>query len=63
MPRGLTAVDVQRRCEAPVKLDVPVLIVHGTEDRILPFAATAARLPALIGAGAERFRTYPNVNE
>jgi non-heme chloroperoxidase len=31
-----------------VKIDVPVLVVHGTEDRILPFAATAARLPALI---------------
>ncbi len=30
------------------KIDVPVLVVHGTEDRILPFKATAARLPALI---------------
>jgi non-heme chloroperoxidase len=30
------------------KIDVPVLIMHGTEDRILPFEATAARLPALI---------------
>ena len=27
------------------KIDVPVLVVHGTEDRILPFEATAARLP------------------
>jgi non-heme chloroperoxidase len=26
------------------KIDVPTLVVHGTEDRILPFAATAARL-------------------
>ena len=26
----------------------PVLVVHGTEDRILPFDSTAARLPALI---------------
>jgi non-heme chloroperoxidase len=25
-----------------------VLVVHGTEDRILPFDSTAARLPALI---------------
>jgi non-heme chloroperoxidase len=25
-----------------------VLVVHGTDDRILPFEATAARLPALI---------------
>jgi non-heme chloroperoxidase len=30
------------------KIDVPVLVVHGTDDRILPFEATAARLPALI---------------
>ena len=30
------------------KIDVPVLVVHGTEDRILPFDATAARLPALL---------------
>jgi non-heme chloroperoxidase len=30
------------------KIDVPVLVVHGTADRILPFEATAARLPDLI---------------
>lgn len=30
------------------KVDVPVLVVHGTEDRILPFESTAQRLPALI---------------
>jgi non-heme chloroperoxidase len=30
------------------KIDVPTLVVHGTEDRILPFEATAARLPGLI---------------
>jgi non-heme chloroperoxidase len=30
------------------KFDVPTLLVHGTEDRILPFAATAERLPGLI---------------
>ena len=35
------------RADLP-KIDVPVLIVHGTEDRILPFEATAARLPALL---------------
>ncbi len=29
-------------------IDVPTLVVHGTEDRILPFASTAARLPDLI---------------
>jgi non-heme chloroperoxidase len=30
------------------KIDVPTLVVHGTEDRILPFSATAKRLPGLI---------------
>jgi non-heme chloroperoxidase len=30
------------------KIDVPTLVVHGTEDRILPFDATAKRLPGLI---------------
>ncbi len=30
------------------KIDVPVLLVHGKEDRILPYANTAARLPGLI---------------
>src|SRR5260370_13575960 len=29
-------------------IDVPVLLVHGDADRILPYAATAARLPGLI---------------
>jgi non-heme chloroperoxidase len=30
------------------KIDVPVLVAHGTDDRLLPFDSTAARLPALI---------------
>ena len=30
-------------------IDVPTLVIHGTADRILPFAATAERLPDLIG--------------
>jgi len=30
------------------KIEVPVLVIHGTEDRILPFDVTAARLPSLI---------------
>jgi non-heme chloroperoxidase len=30
------------------KIDVPTLVVHGTEDRILPYQATAKRLPGLI---------------
>ncbi|HEY7222829.1 MAG TPA: alpha/beta hydrolase [Micromonosporaceae bacterium] len=29
-------------------VDVPVLAMHGTEDRILPFASTAKRLPAVM---------------
>jgi non-heme chloroperoxidase len=29
------------------KIDVPTLVMHGTEDRILPYQATAARLPGL----------------
>src|ERR1700751_2419391 len=30
------------------KIDVPVLVLHGTEDRILPFESTAKRLPPLV---------------
>ncbi len=30
------------------KIDVPTLVAHGTEDRILPYEATAARPPGLI---------------
>ena len=30
------------------KIDVSVLVMHGTEDRILPFESTSARLPALV---------------
>jgi non-heme chloroperoxidase len=30
------------------KIDVPVLVVHGTADRILPHESTAARLPGLV---------------
>jgi non-heme chloroperoxidase len=30
------------------KINVPMLVMHGTEDRILPFASTAKRLPALV---------------
>jgi non-heme chloroperoxidase len=35
------------RADLP-KIDVPTLVVHGTEDRILPFEATAQRMPALV---------------
>ena len=30
------------------KIDVPTLVIHGTADRILPYGATAERLPGLI---------------
>jgi non-heme chloroperoxidase len=30
------------------KIDVPTLVIHGTEDRILPYDSTAKRLPGLI---------------
>src|SRR3954454_7803205 len=30
------------------RIDVPTLVIHGTEDRILPFEATAGRLTGLI---------------
>jgi non-heme chloroperoxidase len=35
------------RADLP-KIDVPVLVVHGDEDRILPIDSTARRLPGLI---------------
>jgi non-heme chloroperoxidase len=35
------------RADLP-KIDVPTLVMHGTEDRILPYPSTAARLPNLI---------------
>jgi len=35
------------RADLP-RIDIPMLLVHGTEDRILPFDNTARRLPALI---------------
>ena len=35
------------RADLP-KIDVPTLVVQGTEDRILPIDATGRRLPALI---------------
>ena len=35
------------RADLP-RIDVRVLVVHGTDDRLLPFETTAARLPALI---------------
>jgi non-heme chloroperoxidase len=35
------------RADLP-KIDVPTLLIHGDQDRILPYPNTAARLPALI---------------
>jgi non-heme chloroperoxidase len=37
------------------KIDVPMLVVHGTEDRILPFPSTAERLPGMV-AGLQLVR-------
>jgi non-heme chloroperoxidase len=34
--------------EDVARIDVPTLLIHGTADRILPYEATAARLPALM---------------
>ena len=51
-------------------IDVPVLVMHATEDRILPFESTAARLPTLIvdctlvpveGGPHNILWTYPDV--
>jgi non-heme chloroperoxidase len=36
------------RADLP-RIDVPTLVIHGTEDRILPYENTAKRLPGLIG--------------
>jgi non-heme chloroperoxidase len=30
------------------KIDIPVLVIHGDQDRILPYEATGKRLPALL---------------
>ena len=30
------------------RIDIPTLVVHGTEDRSLPYESTAKRLPGLI---------------
>ena len=35
------------RADLP-KIDVPMLVLHGTEDRVLPFEKTAERLPELV---------------
>jgi non-heme chloroperoxidase len=35
------------RADLP-NIDVPMLVVHGTEDRILPYESTAKRLPDLV---------------
>jgi non-heme chloroperoxidase len=35
------------RADLP-KIDIPILVVHGTEDRIMPIEATASRLPGLV---------------
>jgi pimeloyl-ACP methyl ester carboxylesterase len=44
------------RADLP-KLDVPVLVMHGTDDGLLPFELPAARLPALIARHCLGFKT------
>jgi non-heme chloroperoxidase len=31
------------------KISIPVLVIHGDQDRVLPYEATGSRLPALLG--------------
>ena len=31
------------------KITIPVLVIHGDQDRVLPYEATGGRLPALLG--------------
>src|SRR5713101_5607852 len=30
------------------KINIPVLVIHGDQDRVLPYEATGSRLPALL---------------
>ena len=30
------------------KISIPVLVIHGDQDRVLPYEATGSRLPALL---------------
>jgi len=50
-PKGtydcVTAWQTDFRADLP-KIDVPVLVIHGTADRILPYEATAQLLPDLL---------------
>jgi pimeloyl-ACP methyl ester carboxylesterase len=43
-------------CANLPNIDVPVLVIHGTDDRLLPFESTAARLPALIAGRTVAFQ-------
>src|SRR5438552_17174696 len=58
------------RADLP-KIDVPMLVVHGTQDRILPYEATAKRPPDLVanpklvsgeGGPANLGRTHPEAS-
>jgi len=33
---------------APATISIPVLVIHGDQDRVLPYEATGSRLPALL---------------
>ena len=45
---GITACQEDFRADLAT-ISIPVLIIHGDQDRILPYGATAKRLPALLG--------------
>ena len=45
--RGVTACQEDFRADLAA-IGVPVLVIHGDQDRVLPYEATAGRLPALL---------------
>jgi non-heme chloroperoxidase len=44
---GVTACQEDFRADLP-RIHIPVLIIHGDQDRVLPYQATSSRLPALL---------------
>jgi non-heme chloroperoxidase len=44
---GVTACREDFRADLP-RIHIPVLIIHGDQDRVLPYQATSSRLPALL---------------
>jgi non-heme chloroperoxidase len=44
---GVTACQEDFRADLP-RITIPVLIIHGDQDRVLPYQATSSKLPALL---------------